>query len=106
GGTNQGDQLGANTWQGNYWSDYVGYDASGDGVGEMAYRAESLFENLADRTPALALFQFSPAQQAIDFAAVAFPIIKPKPKLTDNAPLVDPFLPAAPLQLPPVQDRM
>ncbi len=98
GGSRAGDQLGANTWDGNFWSDYVGYDAEPmlDGVGDLPYRSESLFENLADRHPNLKLFHFSPVEEAIDLAAKAFPVIKPKPKLTDHAPRMNPILPAAP----------
>lgn len=102
GGSNPGDELGGNQWDGNFWSDYLGYDATGEGVGDIAYHAESLFENLADGQPNLRLFYFSPAQQAIDFAARAFPVIRPKPKLTDEAPIILPVLPTlAPLLLPP-----
>lgn len=106
GGSNPGDELGGNSWDGNYWSDYVGYDATGEGVGDIAYHAESLFENIADRQPNLRLFFFSPAQQAIDFAAKAFPVIKPKPKLTDETPEMTPILPAALPQTVPMQSRI
>ena len=99
GGSNPGDALGANRWDGNFWSDYVGYDATDDGIGDLAYRSESLFENLADEYPALGLLHFSPVEQAIDLAAQAFPIIKPKPKLTDSAPRMIPLLPQT---VPPV----
>jgi nitrous oxidase accessory protein len=81
--------------RGNYWSDYRGYDLDGDGFGDLPYRAESLFENLMDREPKLRLFIYSPAQQAIEVAARAFPVVKPRPKLTDDAPLMTP---------PPVPD--
>ncbi len=101
GGSRQGDILGANTWEGNYWSDYVGYDADGDGVGDLPYRSESLFENLIDRYPELRLFRFSPVQQTIEMAARAFPVFKPQPKLTDPSPRMDPLLPpTAPLGAP------
>ncbi|MEZ4710431.1 MAG: nitrous oxide reductase family maturation protein NosD [Caldilineaceae bacterium] len=93
GGSNPGDELGGNGWDGNFWSDYVGYDVAADGVGDLAYHAESLFENLADQHPDLALFHFSPVAEAIDMAARAFPVIKPKPKLTDEVPAVAPFMP-------------
>lgn len=126
GGSQPGDQLGGNRWDGNYWSDYAGYDqantaestaesstensatgdGTGDGIGDLPYRAESLFENLADRHPNLKLFHFSPVEAAIDLAAQAFPVIKPKPKLTDAAPLMEPVLPAAPPQLPPTDSPM
>ncbi len=95
GGSNPGDELGGNSWDGNYWSDYVGYDTAGQGIGDLPYRAERLFENLADRYPALQVFYFSPAEQAVNLAAQAFPVIKPKPKLTDIMPRMAPILPNA-----------
>jgi len=95
GGSNPDESLGANGWDGNYWSDYVGYDAAGEGTGDIPYHAVSLFENLADQHPELALLHFSPAEQAIDLAAEAFPLIKPKPKLSDAVPRMTPLLPQA-----------
>ncbi|MCC6681465.1 MAG: nitrous oxide reductase family maturation protein NosD [Phycisphaeraceae bacterium] len=84
--------------RGNYWSDYNGYDRGGDGVGDVPYQAQSLFENLMDREPKLRLFLFSPAQQAIEMAARTVPTIRPIPKLTDSAPLMQPILIAMPQQ--------
>ncbi|MEP0846339.1 MAG: nitrous oxide reductase family maturation protein NosD [Phycisphaerae bacterium] len=78
--------------RGNYWSDYAGFDADGDGVGDAPYRALSLFESLMDREPRMRLFIYSPAQQAIDLAARAFPIMQPAPKITDDAPLMRPVV--------------
>ena len=106
GGSNPGDELGGNGWDGNFWSDYVGYDEASDGVGDLAYRAESLFENLADQHPNLGLLHFSPVAQAIDLAARAFPVIKPKPKLTDDTPRVAPVLPAVAPLVEPVSNAM
>ncbi len=109
GGSNPGDELGDNSWDGNFWSDYVGYDTAdlvngaendptntqADGIGDLPYRSDRLFENLADRYPALQVFYFSPAEQAVNLAAKAFPVIKPKPKLTDSLPRMAPILPDA-----------
>jgi nitrous oxidase accessory protein len=75
---------------GNYWSDYRGYDQSGNGIGEMPYQAESLWDSLMDREPSLRLFIYSPAQQAVEMAAKAFPVVKPRPLFTDDAPLMTP----------------
>jgi len=91
-----GGTLSGNKWdesgKGNYWSDYIGYDGNKDGVGEMPYRAESLFENLIDAYPNLRIFIYSPVAEAIELAAEAFPVIKPEPKVEDSYPLMSPVI--------------
>ncbi len=86
--------------QGNFWNDYTGYDEAGDGLGDLPYVSKSLFENMMDKNPQLRLFQLSPAQQAIDLAARAFPIFQPQPKFSDEAPLMTPVSPAIRYPLP------
>ncbi len=100
-------ELKGNDWShdgaGNYWSDYAGFDADGNQIGDLPYRAQSLFEDLLEQYPELRLFQLSPATDALDLAAKAFPIFQPHPKLADDAPLmVPPPLPVVPgLPTPP-----
>jgi len=77
-------------WDGNYWSEYAGFDADGDGLGDIPYHSDRFFESLTDRDPLLRALNFSPAVQAIEFAATSFPIFKPQPKLTDRKPLAYP----------------
>lgn len=90
-----GGKADANEWRGNFWSDYSGLDADGDGVGDTPYVAEKFFEDMLDREPMLRALLYSPAAQTIEFAAASFPIIKPQPKLRDPAPrLTPPSLPA------------
>lgn len=93
-GVNGGGDLIGNQWTDNYWSDYVGYDADGDGTGDLPYKSQEVFENLMDRHPRLRWFLYSPAVQAIEFAGRAFPQVKPKPKLNDQRPRMNPMIPA------------
>ncbi|BDG62201.1 nitrous oxide reductase family maturation protein NosD [Caldinitratiruptor microaerophilus] len=93
-----GGHFAGNEWaeggRGNYWSDYGGYDRDGDGVGDLPYRPQSLFESLMDRRPELRWFLHSPAALAVDMAARALPAVAPRPKLEDTRPLLAPVLPA------------
>lgn len=84
----EGDQAGVNVWEENFWSDYRGYDADGDGVGDVPYRLSRLFERVTDRLPALRLYHGSPAAQALDLAARMFPVFAPRPVLMDPKPLM------------------
>ncbi len=83
----------ANLWRDNFWSTYVGYDADGDGVGDVPFQADLLFEDLADRRPALKLFLYSPAKEALEVAARTLPLIRPRPKVVDEAPRMTPTEP-------------
>jgi nitrous oxidase accessory protein len=83
-------KTGENMWLGNVWSDYTGFDADGDGVGDLAYQSDRFFENLTDREPLLRALIYSPAAQAIEFAVASFPIFKPQPKFNDPAPGMKP----------------
>ncbi|RMH29571.1 MAG: nitrous oxide reductase family maturation protein NosD [Planctomycetota bacterium] len=76
--------------RGNFWSDYAGFDRDADGIGDLPYRADSLFESLLARDSRLRLFLYSPVQQAVEAAARVAPVVRPRPLLTDDAPLMSP----------------
>ncbi len=99
-------ELKGNHWssngRGNYWSDYAGFDANNDAIGDLPYKSQSLYEDLMDTYPELRLFQLSPATDAIDLAAKAFPIFQPRPNMADDHPLMTPpSLPKIPGLAPP-----
>jgi nitrous oxidase accessory protein len=74
--------------RGNYWSEATLYDRDADGISEIPYRSESTYEALADRVPALAFFDNTPAATALDMAARLFPIFAPRPRMVDPHPLM------------------
>jgi nitrous oxide reductase family maturation protein NosD len=76
--------------RGNFWSDYAGFDADGDGIGDTPFVLEQFFEDLSGRFPEIGLLRGGPAAEALDVAARAFPILDPKPTLRDEHPLIAP----------------
>ena len=95
----------ANTWaegrRGNYWSDYAGFDADGDGIGDVPYRRTDVLEDLAVRAPVLQALLFTPAHHALETAARLAPLVQGTPLVEDPAPLVRPPITGAP---PPPHD--
>jgi nitrous oxidase accessory protein len=102
-GVRGGGQLSGNDWNGNHWSDYAGWAKPGSLSGAVAYKADRLFERLADAKPAVRFFLYTPASEAAEFAARAFPLFKPKPVLVDERPLIRPAVPAPPQSAPEFQ---
>ncbi len=80
----------ASAGRGNYWSDYRGFDANGDGVGDQPYLPRPPFAGRLANEDMLRLFQFTPAQQAIDAATDMFPVYTYRAIIEDPDPLMGP----------------
>ncbi len=81
-------------WSENYWSNYTGYDQNKDGFGDIVFKEDQVFEDLVDEKPNLKILLYSPAVNTLNYAADAFPILKPQPLLVDKSPSVSPVLPS------------
>jgi nitrous oxidase accessory protein len=73
---------------GNYWSDFAGYDGDGDGIGDVSHTVDDLYNNLTDKHPDLQFYQETPAAKAITLAATMFPVLRPRPLVEDEHPLI------------------
>ncbi len=82
--------LNDNTFNGNYWSDYSGYDLDKDGVGDVPYRPVKLFSYITNKTPEAIVLMRSLFVDIINFSEKVSPVFTPD-ALIDNAPSMNPF---------------
>ncbi len=75
-----------NRWQYNFWSDYAGFDAAGDGIGDTPFVYARIADELVVRHPALQLFALSPVMQTLDVLSRVFPLLEPQPTAVDSNP--------------------
>lgn len=76
----------ANTWSGNYWSEYAGFDPDGDGVGNTPFVHDRLSDDLLAKHPSLQLFTASLAVTAINTVSRVLPLLEPQPLVVDSMP--------------------
>jgi nitrous oxidase accessory protein len=74
--------------RGNSWGQYRGYDADGDGIGDVPYRVEDAMDALIRRNPLIQAFLYTPAHLALEAAARMFPLYRQAPLLVDDRPLM------------------
>ena len=74
--------------RGNSWGEYRGYDADGDGIGDMSHRVEVTVDALLRRNPLIQAFLYTPAHLALEAAARMFPLFRQPPMLVDERPLM------------------
>lgn len=77
---------------GNYWSDYVGWDLDGNGIGDVPYRPNDGVDVLLWKYPSARLLLNSPAILALRAVQRAFPVFMP-PSIQDSHPLMRSPLP-------------
>jgi nitrous oxidase accessory protein len=76
--------------RGNSWGQYRGYDADGDGIGDVPHRVEDAMDALVRRNPLIQALLYTPAHLALEAAVRMFPIYRQPPLVVDERPLMTP----------------
>ena len=77
-----------NTFDGNYWSNYEGYDLDRDGIGDVPYRPVRLFSVITQRQPEALILLRSMLITLLDTAERIMPVLTPQ-ALTDERPKIE-----------------
>lgn len=77
---------------GNYWSNYLGWDRNGDGIGDVQYEANDMVDRLSWRHPMMRLLLASPAVQTLRLVGQQFPLLR-APSIVDPNPRMTPHNP-------------
>lgn len=80
-------KLNDNSFSGNFWSNYTGYDLDKNGIGDVPYRPVKLFSYIVNRTPETIVLLRSLFMDIIDFSEKVSPVFTPD-NLMDSNPLM------------------
>lgn len=83
-------KMNDNSFSGNYWSDYTGYDLDKDGIGDVPYRPVKLFSYIVNKTPETIVLLRSLFVDIINFSEKVSPVFTPD-ELVDNKPSIQSF---------------
>ncbi len=61
---------------GNYWSRYRGYDLDHDGLGDVPFSIQNVFQVLESKVPEVRFYLLSPAAEVLKAAEQALPILR------------------------------
>ena len=81
-----------NTFEGNYWSAYRGYDLTGDGRGDVPHRPVRLFSTMVERKPAALILLRSFFVDVLEVAERVLPVLTPE-TLVDPSPRMREVIP-------------
>ncbi len=79
-----------NSYNGNYWSEYTGYDLNRDGTGDVPYQPVKLYSYIVDRSDASIILLRSFFIDLLNYAEKVAPAITPA-SLVDSSPLMKPI---------------
>lgn len=80
-----------NSWSGNYWDDYEGFDRDGDGSGDTPYRQWLYSDQMWLNVPEASFFRASPVLSMVELIERLIPFSEPVLLLQDDKPLMKPW---------------
>lgn len=83
-------KMNDNTFDGNYWGDYTGYDLDKDGIGDVPYRPVKLFSYIVNNTPETIILLRSLFVDIMNFSEKVSPVFTPD-NLVDQTPAMNAF---------------
>jgi len=86
GGRGDNNNSPRNTWLGNYWDDYQGFDRNSDGIGDLAHNLYSYTDQIWVELPVARFFRSSPVMELLDFLERLAPFSTPDLILHDEKP--------------------
>jgi len=87
-----GKTANRNVWEGNYWSDYQGFDRNHNGEGDTPYELYAYADQLWRDAPNAQFFKGSPVLETLDFLERLAPFSKPDLLVRDKKPLMAKFV--------------
>jgi nitrous oxidase accessory protein len=87
-----GKTANRNIWEGNYWSDYEGFDQDNDGTGDAPYELYAYADRLWQDEPYAQFFKGSPMLEVLDFLERLAPFSEPDMLVRDEQPSIDPVI--------------
>jgi nitrous oxidase accessory protein len=84
-----GKTANRNVWEGNYWSDYEGFDQDGDRTGDRPYELYAYADRLWQDEPYAQFFKGSPMLEVLDFLERLAPFSAPDMLVRDETPSMD-----------------
>jgi len=81
-----GKSANRNVWEGNFWSDYEGFDLDQDGVGDKPYELYAYADRLWQDRLYAQFFKGSPMLEVLDFLERLAPFTEPSLLVRDDTP--------------------
>jgi nitrous oxidase accessory protein len=85
-GSGRAEAATRNTWLGNYWDDYQGFDRDGDGIGDRPHELLAYADQLWMEMPVARFFSNSPVMELLDFLERLAPFSTPNLLVRDDKP--------------------